>query len=444
MSNNYEITEHVANDKKYYLNPITKRNILKNNRNLISIQKQIKTYLLKHPPTEEDDEEKEEIKTHLQITEPTPTEEQPTADQSTTTEIKEAFKAYKIDDNEIKCFTSHILFIKNNLLKCVWTEDEAEKNKLLNLIIVDIDEADKLINFLIDKYDIKHMDNQTIKNIYKRYIEDYHALNEQTPNTPTEEDEEKEEIKTHLQITEPTPTEQQTTKNPNPVDDITQEIKTAFKNYKPNTTALNNYIKKILYAFNNIQILNTEIYETIDTASQMDFIERLNYITRELKDAMKSITKLMLKNDVKKEDRADIIKTYTTHTNNHRDLIRRVESLKRYPSQEEADEAIRQTEQNRQAHQINRLRQIAFKKINNLYNNEIAKWIKYKMEKNGEKSQYGTTLNLSSATITNMDIDYNFIKSQCISDIEKEVFKIYYAKRMEQTEQRRADETIEE
>lgn len=218
----------------------------------------------------------------------------------------------------------------------------------------------------------------------------------------------------------------------NPADDVAPEIKEIFTDYTPNKTTLNNYINKVHYVYTTAQDIRYEILNNIDTANQSQFIDRLNFITREIKDARKVVIKLINNNNMDKDDSRALTANYSKYCDLRRRLIDQVLTLKQYADKEAEDEADRNKLRAEILQRERIARGKACKKLNNLVSEQLTKWIKYKMENESTRDKYGQTLTLSSNSIADLKIDYNYIKSQCKTPLEIEIFNINYADKMNQ------------
>jgi len=234
------------------------------------------------------------------------------------------------------------------------------------------------------------------------------------------------------QPTEPTePTEPTTTAEIEHVQTIAETIKKAFINYKPNKTAFNNYIKHVEYTNDELEKLKLDI-STHTNNHQLIYIERLNDTQRMLNDAIKSVTKLLKKCNVSDDDRHGIVKYLFSFNDIYKELLRQVKTFKMYENTEQAEriqtERVEHRRQMEQAKIYNR----AVAKINNMYDDQLAEWLKNELATNGEKTAYGTQLNLTRYDIINMNIDYRLIYNNCNSDLEREIFNDNYRERLDQ------------
>lgn len=216
----------------------------------------------------------------------------------------------------------------------------------------------------------------------------------------------------------------------NPADDVAPEIKEIFTDYTPNKRTLNNYIDKVHYVFTTAQDIRYEILNNVDTANQSQFIERLNFMTHTLKDTRKVLIKLINNNNMDKDDSRALTDNYLKYCEIRRKLIDEVLKLNQYANKEAEDTANK----NRLRAEILQRERVArgraCKKLNNLVSDQMTKWIKYKMENESTRCKYGQTLTISPQSIADLKIDYNYIKSQCKTPLEIEIFELNYADKM--------------
>mgnify|MGYP003646736543 CR=1 FL=1 len=278
MSNMYDITEITENFKVYYYNPITKRNILKNNRNLISIQKQIKAHLLKNPPT--------------------PTAPAAPAD----------------------------------------------------------------------------------------------------PVAPAAPDDDME-------------------------DNIKIEINELFNMYSINKTALNNYVNRLVYVAITARGIRYEIINNIDTANQSLFNDRLKFMDNEICSARTSLLKFIKKYNISRKHYNIIIENFNKYEDIFKRISEQVRTLKKYETPEAEAEAIKK--QNEHGHAINmmNMKNDVIKKINKLFDKQLAEWLRDTMNTEGESCKYGRTLKIKK---NNIKIDYDLIKSKLYGDYEHEIFNKHF------------------
>ena len=293
MFNMYTITESTQNNKMYYYNPITKRDILKNNRNLISIQKQIETHLLKHP----------------------------------TTPAAPAAPA--------------------------------------------------------------------------------------TPAAPT----------VPAAPTTPTAPAAPTTPADDMEDNIKIEINELFNMYSINKVALKNYVDRLVYVATTTRGIRYEIINNIDTTNQSLFNDRLKFMDTQICSARTSLLKFIKKYNIARKDYDIIIDNFNKYEMIFKRIKEQVFKLKRYETPEAEAAAIKKQDEQGHAVYLRDMKNRTIKKINKLFDEQIAEWLRDTINKEGVPCKYGKTLMIKN---NHIKIDYQLIKSKLYDDDEHEIFNKHF------------------
>jgi len=218
------------------------------------------------------------------------------------------------------------------------------------------------------------------------------------------------------------------------IEIITCKVSSIFNIYNVHIRTVKTFVNNLKTADDTVD----EIYNDINKCNnnyQRLYASRVNMVHDYLDKASKQFIKIQKKH-LMTESHYNVIQEYIfTFLKRYEDLTNKCISYPVHQSEEvranyEADEIIRQREHRAEIVRVREYNKTA-KKLNDLYDEQMTKWIKYQMENVAVTTKYGKELKLSREQIANIKIDYNYIYSRCNTDQEKELFNKKWSDRLE-------------